>query len=65
MAQPGWAMPTQMSSSHAGIRRVFDPMIHGMLGGGFIIFLNVHPYLGKISILTNIFQRGLKKKHVN
>ena len=24
------------------------------LGGGFKCFLNVHPYLGKISILTNI-----------
>ena len=27
------------------------------LGGGFNFF-NVHPYLGKILILTNIFQRG-------
>ena len=27
------------------------------LGGGFKIFL-FHPYLGKIPILTNIFQRG-------
>ena len=28
-------------------------------GGGFIFF-NVHPYLGKIPILTNILQKGLK-----
>ena len=28
------------------------------LGGGFIFFLNVHPYLGKIPILTNIFRMG-------
>ena len=27
------------------------------LAGGFIFF-NVHPYLGKIPILTNIFQMG-------
>ena len=27
------------------------------LGGG-LIFLNVHPYLGKIPILTNMFQMG-------
>ena len=28
------------------------------LGGGFKYFWNFHPYLGKIPILTNIFQRG-------
>ena len=28
------------------------------LGGGFIFYF--HPYLGKIPILTNIFQRGWK-----
>ena len=28
------------------------------LGGGFKYFFYVHPYLGKILILTNIFQRG-------
>ena len=28
------------------------------LGGGFKYFFCFHPYLGKISILTNIFQRG-------
>ncbi len=28
------------------------------LGGGFKYFLNFHPYLGKISILINIFQMG-------
>ena len=26
------------------------------VGGGFKYFLNVHPYLGKIPILTNIFK---------
>ena len=30
----------------------------GKLGGGFQYFFNFHPYLGKIPILTNIFQRG-------
>ena len=29
-------------------------------GGGGFIFFYVHPYLGKIPILTNIFQMGLK-----
>ena len=29
---------------------------HDYLGGGFKYFFNVHPYLGKIPILTNIFQ---------
>ena len=29
-----------------------------MLGGGFKYFWNFHPYLGKIPILTNIFQMG-------
>ena len=29
-----------------------------LLGGGFKYFLNLHPYLGKIPILTNIFQMG-------
>ena len=28
------------------------------LGGGFNVFFNVHPYLGKVPILTNIFQMG-------
>ena len=28
------------------------------LGGGFKYFLDVHPYLGKIPILTKIFQMG-------
>ena len=28
------------------------------LGGGFKYFCYVRPYLGKISILTNIFQKG-------
>ena len=28
------------------------------LGGGFKYFVYFHPYLGKISNLTNIFQRG-------
>ena len=30
----------------------------GHLGGGFKYFWNFHHYLGKIPILTNIFQRG-------
>ena len=30
---------------------------HGELGGGFK-HVYFHPYLGKIPILTNIFQRG-------
>ena len=29
------------------------------LGGGFKYFFYFHPYLGKIPILTNIFQMGL------
>ena len=29
-----------------------------ILGGGFKYFWNFHPYLGKISNLTNIFERG-------
>jgi len=29
-----------------------------ILGGGFRYLLYFHPYLGKIPILTNIFQRG-------
>jgi len=29
-----------------------------LLGGGFKHFLFVHPYLGKIPILSNIFQMG-------
>ena len=29
-----------------------------LLGGGFKHFLNFHLYLGKIPILTNIFQMG-------
>ena len=29
-----------------------------LLGGGFKHFWNFHPYLGKISNLTNIFQMG-------
>ena len=28
------------------------------LGGGFMFFVYFHPYLGKISNLTNIFQSG-------
>ena len=28
------------------------------IGGGLQIFVNVHPYLGKIPILINIFQMG-------
>ena len=31
---------------------------HNILVGGFKDFFNVHPYLGKIPILTNIFQMG-------
>ena len=31
---------------------------HHPLVGGFGIFFYFHPYLGKVSILTNIFQRG-------
>ena len=31
--------------------------IHPRLGGGFNFFY-FHPYLGKIPILTNIFQMG-------
>ena len=30
-------------------------IVNGELGGGFFFF---HPYLGKISILTNMFQMG-------
>ena len=30
-----------------------------LLGGGVHFFLYVHPYLGKIPILTNIFSKGL------
>ena len=30
----------------------------GTVTGGFKYFFNVHPYLGKIPMLTNIFQRG-------
>ena len=30
----------------------------GLSGWWFQIFFNVHPYLGKISNLTNIFQLG-------
>ena len=33
-------------------------LILGMLGGGNSNIFYVHPYLGKIPILTNIFQRG-------
>ena len=29
-----------------------------MILGGGVIFLNLHPYLGKIPILTHIFQMG-------
>ena len=32
--------------------------IYVQLGGGFKYFFNVHPYLGKFPILTNIFQMG-------
>ena len=32
--------------------------LYGILGGGFKYFCYVHPYLGKITMLTNIFQRS-------
>ena len=35
----------------------FITRVYRVLGGGFKYFL-FHPYLGKISNLTNIFQRG-------
>ena len=36
-----------------------------ILGGGFQIFFILTPYLGKIPILTNIFQRGWNHQLVN
>ena len=33
-------------------------MFYNTLGGGFMFLLNVHPYLGKIPVLTNMFQMG-------
>ena len=36
----------------------FFVLEHDFLGGGFKYSLNFHPYLGKISNLTDIFQRG-------
>ena len=33
---------------------------NSQLGGGFKYFLDFHPYLGKISNLTNTFSDGLK-----
>jgi len=35
------------------------PLLRGLLGGGFkYCMFYFHPYLGKIPILTNIFQMG-------
>ena len=34
------------------------PIYHVLLGGGFRYFLYFHPYLGKWSNFTNIFQKG-------
>ena len=41
------------------IGKIKNLAILGVLGGGFKYFY-FHPYLGKISDLTNIFQMGLK-----
>ena len=35
-----------------------ETMVINGLGGGFKYFFYFHPYLGKIPILTNIFERG-------
>ena len=35
-----------------------NPLMKVYLGGGLKYFWNFHPYLGKIPILTNIFQMG-------
>ena len=36
----------------------FNELYNELQGGGFKYFLDVHPYLGKIPILTNMFQMG-------
>ena len=39
-------------------KKCSDFVAHLGLGGGFKDFFYFHPYLGKISDLTNIFQMG-------
>ena len=53
--QTAWGMEITKSLKIGtnGVGEVKD-----QLGGGFKHFFYFHPYLGKIPILTNIFQRG-------
>ena len=37
---------------------IVETFPHATLGGGFKYVFKLHPYLGKISNLTNIFQMG-------
>ena len=39
-------------------KKIFFFNIYCLLGGGFKHLFYFHPYLGKVPILTNVFQRG-------
>ena len=45
-----WWMAQKQKNIHS--------FLHCQLGGGFKYFWNFHPYLGKTSNLTHIFQMG-------
>ena len=49
---------TEQTSKNYIFHGGFVDDIDTLLGGGFKYFFYVHPYLGKILILTNIFQMG-------
>ena len=51
----------EMSRSETERKRIGRSWVDSpnpILAGGFKYFFNFHPYLGKIPILANIFQRG-------
>ena len=59
MAIRRWVHPKKGGASPwtQGTNGIFTYM-NGILGGGIKYFVYFHPYLGKISHLTDIFQMG-------
>ena len=54
----GWVLTDTASCESNQTDGCKKPASMDILSGGFKHFLNIHPYLGKISILTHIFRRG-------
>ena len=53
-----WRIKTTLTQKMRRSRSILTKTVDVADGGGFKDFFNVHPDLGKMSNLTNIFQMG-------